>query len=165
MQKPFDKIPGVLSTTAGYTGGIKENPTYQEVSSGTTGHAESVQVAFDPKLVSYKKLLDVFWANIDPVDAEGQFCDKGTQYRSEIFYQNDEQKILAESSLLAMKKRFGNKLATKISMASRFYPAEDYHQSYYKKNPVRYWYYRTACGRDKRLEEVWGKSAADGKGD
>jgi peptide-methionine (S)-S-oxide reductase len=160
MQGPFDKLDGVLATKAGYTGGTKENPTYEETSSGRTGHRESVEVKFDSKKVTYKKLLDTFWENIDPLDSKGQFCDQGEQYTSAVFYLNDEQKKIFESSKAELEKqaKFKGKIETKILPAKKFYAAEDYHQAYYKKNPVRYNYYRTSCGRDKRLKELWGKS-------
>ncbi|MEO7916947.1 MAG: peptide-methionine (S)-S-oxide reductase MsrA [Dokdonella sp.] len=160
MEHPFDELTGVISTTSGYTGGDKANPTYEQVSSGNTGHAEAVKVVYDPSKVGYAKLLDVFWHNIDPVATNGQFCDHGNQYRSEIFYADDEQKALAEVS----KKKFENEgkfsspITTQIAAASTFYDAEDYHQDYYKTNPVRYKFYRYNCGRDQRLEEVWGKN-------
>ena len=159
MEPPFDKLEGVISTTSGYTGGHKKNPTYKEVSSGGTGHAEAVQVIYDPDKVSYQKLLEVFWHNIDPTTPNRQFCDHGNQYRSEIFYHNDEQKTLAEDSRaeLEQNKPFKQKIVTKITAASEFYPAEEYHQDYYMKNPIRYKYYRFGCGRDKRLEQLWGE--------
>jgi len=155
MEGPFDKIPGVISTTSGYTGGAKDHPTYEEVSAGTTGHRESVQVVYDPTKVTYAKLLDTFWHNVDPADATGQFCDHGPQYRAAIFYHDAEQKRLAEASKGALEKRM--RVVTEILPASRFWPAEEYHQDYYKKNPVRYHFYRFNCGRDQRLEKVWGK--------
>ncbi len=159
MEPPFDAIDGVISTTSGYTGGSKENPSYREVSRGGTGHAEAVQIVYDPARVSYTKLLDVFWHNIDPTTAGGQFCDWGDQYRSEIFYHDEQQKQLAIESKKALEevKSFKEPIVTQISAASTFYPAEDYHQDYYKKNAVRYKFYRYGCGRDKRLEELWGK--------
>jgi peptide-methionine (S)-S-oxide reductase len=159
MQGPFDRLDGVISTTAGYTGGNKKNPSYHEVSSGETGHAESVQVLYDPKRVSYEKLLDVFWHNIDPTVKDRQFCDVGTQYRSAIFYHTPEQKRLAEASKAALEKNkpFKGEIYTQIVPAGEFWPAEDYHQDYYKKNPVRYQFYRSGCGRDAKLEEIWGK--------
>ena len=162
MQKPFDVLPGVVSTTAGYTGGRKENPTYEEVSSGATGHAESVQVVYDPKKISYEKLLDVFWHNVDPTVRDRQFCDHGTQYRTAIFVHDADQKRLAEESLKALEKTkpFPQPIVTEIVPAGPFYPAEEYHQNYYKKNPIRYAYYRSGCGRDARLEQLWGKSPA-----
>jgi peptide-methionine (S)-S-oxide reductase len=157
MEPPFDKTEGVISTTSGYTGGTKVNPTYQEVSAGTTGHFESVKVEYDPSKVSYEKLLDVFWPNVDPFDASGQFCDKGDQYRSAIFYGNETEKQLAEASKKQMEAKLGKPIVTLILPASQFYPAEDYHQDYYEKNPLKYKFYRYRCGRDARLEAVWGK--------
>jgi peptide-methionine (S)-S-oxide reductase len=161
MEPAFDHVPGVVSVTVGYTGGTKKNPAYEEVSSGTTGHAESIEVVYDPAKVSYEKLLDVFWHNIDPTVKDRQFCDVGRQYRSAIFYHNEEQKRLAEGSKEALEasKRFKGPIYTEIVPASTFYPAEDYHQEYYKKNPVRYKFYRWNCGRDERLKELWGKEA------
>ena len=161
MEPPFDKLDGVIATTSGYIGGTRLNPTYQEVSAGTTGHAEAVQVEYDPKRVSYEKLLDVFWHNVDPTQKDGQFCDHGTQYRTGIFTYDDEQKRLAEASraALAKSKPFKGDIVTQIVPATTFYPAEDYHQDYYKKNPVRYKIYRTGCGRDARLKDVWGAMA------
>ncbi len=160
MEGPFDELEGVVSTTSGYTGGHTKNPTYKQTSSGKTGHTEAIQIVFDPEQVSYEKLLNVFWLNIDPTTPDQQFCDRGNQYRSEIFYHNDEQKQLAESSKAALDKAkpFKEPVVTQISKASTFYAAEDYHQDYYKKNPIRYRYYRHGCGRDKRLEQLWGKS-------
>lgn len=156
MEHPFDEVDGVISTTSGYTGGTKENPTYREVSSGTTGHYESEQVKYDPDKVSYQQLLDVYWKNIDPFDASGQFCDKGPQYRAVIFTKNEKEKELAIRSKQALQEKLEGKatVVTQILPAQKFYPAEDYHQDYYLKNPIRYKYYRYACGRDKRLEEV-----------
>jgi peptide-methionine (S)-S-oxide reductase len=158
MEPPFDKLPGVVSTTSGYTGGHVANPTYEQVSDGGTGHAEAVLIRFDPAKVTYQQLLDVFWKNIDPLTPNAQFCDSGTQYRSAIFYRDAEQRRLAEQSRAAIEKskRFTHPIVTQIVPASAFYPAEEYHQDYYVKNPVRYKYYRTACGRDRRLQEVWG---------
>ena len=158
MEGPFDKLDGVVSTTSGYTGGTRKNPSYEEVSSGGTGHAESVQVVYDPSKVSYEKLLEVYWHNIDPLARNRQFCDVGTQYRSAIFYHDEAQKRLAEASKAEVQKRFKQPIETQIVAASAFYPAEDYHQDYYTKNPIRYKFYRTGCGRDARLEELWGKS-------
>ncbi len=157
MEPPFDKTPGVLSTTSGYSGGKKVNPTYEEVSAGSTGHFESEKIEYDPSKVSYEQLLDVFWHNVDPFDAKGQFCDKGTQYRSAIFYGNEKEKQLAEASKKKVADKFHKEVATLILPAKEFYPAEDYHQDYYEKNPIRYKFYRYGCGRDARLEEVWGK--------
>ena len=158
MEHPFDQLDGVISVTVGYTGGQKKNPTYEEVSSGATGHAESVQIVYDPAKISYSKLLDVFWHNIDPTVKDQQFCDFGNQYRTAIFYHNGEQKRLAEESKMVLEKsgRFKGPIYTQIVPASEFYPAEGYHQHYYKKNPIRYKFYRYNCGRDERLRELWG---------
>ena len=160
MEPPFDKLEGVISTTSGYIGGHKLNPTYQEVSAGRTGHTEAVKIVYDPGKVSYPELLDVFWHNIDPTAVDGQFCDWGTQYRSEIFFNSAEQRQQAEKSKAALDelKPFKEPVVTAITKDSVFYPAEDYHQDYYLKNPVRYKFYRYGCGRDKRLEELWGSS-------
>ena len=161
MEHPFDEIPGVVSVTSGYTGGQKKSPTYEEVSAGGTGHAESVQIVYDPSRVTYEKLLEVFWHNIDPTVKDRQFCDTGHQYRSAIFYQNEEQHRLALQSkaLLEKSKPFKEPIVTEIVQATEFYPAEDYHQHYYKKNPIRYKFYRSRCGRDNRLKELWGNAA------
>jgi peptide-methionine (S)-S-oxide reductase len=158
MEHPFDELDGVISTTSGYTGGHVANPTYHQVSAGTTGHAEAVQVVYDPAKVGYDKLLEVFWHNVDPLDAGGQFCDRGSQYRTGIFYTTEEQRRLAEASKKALEDsgRLPAPIVTEIVEAGPFYPAEDYHQDYYKTNPVRYKFYRFTCGRDQRLEEVWG---------
>ena len=156
MQPPFDHLDGVLSTTVGYTGGQKQNPTYGEVSNGTTGHAESVLVLYDPSRVGYTNLLQIFWRNIDPLTANRQFCDSGNQYRSAIFFQDETQRRLAEESKAALEKGRGWKIVTQIVPSQHFYPAEEYHQDYYKKNPIRYRYYRSGCGRDRRLRELWG---------
>jgi peptide-methionine (S)-S-oxide reductase len=160
MEPPFDKVDGVISTTSGYTGGRTKNPTYQEVSSGVTGHAEAVQVLYDPGKVTYAKLLDVFWRNIDPTVKDRQFCDSGNQYRSAIFYYNEEQKRAAEASKAQLEKTkpFKAPIVTEIVAAGEFYAAEEYHQDYYIKNPIRYKFYRTGCGRDARLKELWGKA-------
>jgi peptide-methionine (S)-S-oxide reductase len=160
MQPPFEKLGGVVSVKAGYTGGSTKNPTYEEVSAGGTGHRESVEIVYDPSKISYAQLLDVFWHNIDPVDNSGQFCDHGPQYRSAIFYHGAEQKTLAEQSKAAVSGQLRKPIATDILPASQFYPAERYHQDYYRKNPVRYNFYRFNCGRDQRLTEVWGKAPA-----
>jgi peptide-methionine (S)-S-oxide reductase len=159
MVPEFDRLDGVASVVSGYTGGFMKNPTYEEVSSGTTGHAESVEITYDPGKISYSKLLDVFWHNIDPTVKDRQFCDVGHQYRSAIFYHNDEQKRLAEASKnnLITSKKIKGPIFTEIVPAGVFYPAEEYHQNYYKKNPLRYRFYRYNCGRDKRLQEIWGK--------
>jgi peptide-methionine (S)-S-oxide reductase len=160
MEPPFDKLEGVISTTSGYTGGHKKDPTYKEVSHGGTSHAEAVQIVFDPEKVNYTKLLDVFWHNVDPTNAHGQFCDNGDQYRSEIFYHNEEQRHLAIASEqdLEKHKSFTAPVVTRITLATTFYPAEEYHQDYYQKNPIRYKYYRFSCGRDQRLEDLWGET-------
>ena len=157
MEPPFDKTEGVISTISGYTGGQKASPTYEEVSSGTTGHFEAVKVEYDPTKVTYEKLLEVFWPNVDPFDSSGQFCDKGDQYRSAIFYGNEKEKELAEASKKQIAAKLGKPIETPILPASQFYPAEDYHQDYYTKNPLKYKFYRYGCGRDARLEAVWGK--------
>ncbi len=161
MEQPFDEIPGVVDTVSGYTGGAKVNPTYAEVSSGATGHAESVAVVYDPKKVSYEKLLDVFWHNIDPTVKNRQFCDSGTQYRTAIFFNDEAQRKAAEASVAALQKSrpFKEPIVTEIKMAGAFYPAEDYHQNYYRVNPVKYQIYRKGCGRDARLKELWGATA------
>ncbi|MEX1033140.1 MAG: peptide-methionine (S)-S-oxide reductase MsrA [Cellvibrionaceae bacterium] len=158
MEPPYDKLPGVKATVSGYTGGELENPSYDQVSSGGTGHVEVVQVTYDDEQISYEELLEVFWVNIDPYDDRGQFCDKGSQYLSGIFYHNEEQKKLAEASKqqLAETKQVDPPIATFIRHLDEFYPAEEYHQNYYKKNPIRYRLYRSGCRRDARLEEVWG---------
>jgi peptide-methionine (S)-S-oxide reductase len=161
MEPPYDALPGVVSTTSGYTAGRTRNPNYHDVSAGITGHTEAVRVVYDPKKVSYAKLLDVFWHNIDPTVKDRQFCDAGTQYRSGIYYLSPEQKRLAEESRAQIEKTkpFKAAIVTEIAAAAEFWAAEDYHQDYYKKNPVRYKFYRTGCGRDSRLEEIWGKQA------
>jgi len=156
----FDKIPGVISTTSGYIGGTVVNPTYKQVSSGKTGHVEAVQVRFDSAKTSYAHLLAAFWPTIDPLTSNGQFCDHGSQYRSVIFYHDAEQKREAEGSKaeLEASRRFNQPIVTEILPATEFYPAEEHHQDYYIKNPIRYKYYRSNCGRDARLAEVWGIS-------
>ena len=158
MEQRFDKIDGVLATTSGYVGGMKQSPTYEQVSSGSTGHAEAVQVLYDPKKVSYEKLFDVFWHNVDPTVTDRQFCDVGTQYRTAIFVHNDAQRAAAEASKAALEKSkpFKEPIVTPIVTATEFWPAEEYHQNYYLKNPIRYSYYRTGCGRDARLKQLWG---------
>jgi len=158
MEPPFDEIDGVTSTTSGYTAGTKDDPTYEEVSRGGTGHTEAIQVVYDPARVSYERLLEVFWRNIDPVAKNRQFCDVGDQYRSGIYYHDAEQKRLAEQSRtsIAATATLQAPVVTEIDAASTFYPAEEYHQDYYKKNPLRYKFYRYNCGRDRRLRELWG---------
>lgn len=159
MEHPFDILPGVVSTTSGYIGGHKLDPSYQEVSAGGTGHTEAVEIVFDPQRVSYEKLLEVFWRNIDPTDAGGQFVDRGSQYRSGIFYLSEEQRQQAEQSKadLARSGPFKRPIVTEIVAATTFYPAEKYHQDYYRENPLRYKYYRFNSGRDQFLDKVWGK--------
>jgi peptide-methionine (S)-S-oxide reductase len=161
MEPPFDKLPGVISTTSGYMGGKKRYPTYEEVSAGWTGHTEVVQVAYDPSKVSYDKLLEVFWRNVDPTVRDKQFCDEGSQYRTAIFVHDDAQLKAAEASKAALEKTkpFKDAIVTPVVLAGEFWPAEDYHQDYYLKNPVRYAYYRTGCGRDARLKQLWGDAA------
>jgi peptide-methionine (S)-S-oxide reductase len=157
MEPPFDAEPGVLETIVGYTGGSTENPTYEQVSAGGSGHTESIQIIYDPAIVSYERLLGIFWKNIDPLDSDGQFCDKGSQYRSAIFYHNEEQKKLAEVSKKQIEESgsLPGSIVTEIVSAFIFFPAEEYHQEYYKKNPIRYKFYRRGCRRDKRLSELW----------
>lgn len=159
MEPPFEKLDGVVLVTSGYTGGQQVNPTYEEVSAGRTGHAEAVEILFDPAKVSYEKLLEVFWMNIDPTDERGQFVDRGSQYRSAIFALSEEQQRLAEASrdALARSGRFDGPIVTQIIPASIFYPAEEYHQDYYRKNSIRYKFYRYNSGRDQFLEKEWGE--------
>ena len=161
MEKPFDALPGVVDTTSGYAGGTVENPSYYQVSSGGTGHVEAVQVTYDPSQVSYDTLLEVFWHNVDPVDGKGQFCDRGSQYRSVIFYQDEAQRAaaIASKEALAASGVLRRAIATDIKPTSTFYAAEDYHQNYYKTHPVRYKVYRFGCGRDQRLSQLWGEVA------
>jgi peptide-methionine (S)-S-oxide reductase len=160
MEPPYDKLDGVISTTAGYAGGPERNPGYRQVAAGKTGHAEVVQVVYDPGRVSYETLLRVFWRNIDPFAVNRQFCDSGPQYRSAIYYHDDAQRAAAEASLAEVAARFDEAVATRIEpVGDTFHAAEDYHQDYYQKNPVRYRYYRYNCGRDRRLEQVWGVEA------
>ena len=161
MQPPYDKLPGVISTTVGYTGGTKANPTYEEVCMGKTGHAEAVEIAYDPSKVSYSQLLDVFWKSIDPTTLNQQFADRGTQYRTAIFYHDEEQKKLAVASKEKLEKsgKFKKPIATEIIPASSFYPAEDYHQGYYKKCPIPYQLYKVGSGREGYLKKTWGNEA------
>ena len=159
MEPPFDKLDGVLSTTSGYTGGQKVKPTYEEVSAGTTGHTEAVEIVYDPRKITYAELLEVFWRNIDPTTPDRQFCDIGSQYRAAIFYHDETQRRLAEQSKQAAAERLRRPVVTQVVPAAPFYVAEEYHQDYYKKNPIRYKFYRTQCGRDQRLETIWGKGA------
>jgi len=162
MESPFESLDGVVSVTVGYTGGTKVNPTYEEVSAGGTGHAESVEIAYDPSKISYQKLLDIFWHNIDPLTKDAQFCDHGHQYRSAIFFHDPAQRKLAEESKAALEAsgRFKQPIVTEITPASTFYRAEEYHQHYHQKNPLRYRLYRFSCGRDQRLRQLWGDQAS-----
>jgi peptide-methionine (S)-S-oxide reductase len=156
VEEAFDPVPGVIDTTSGYTGGHTENPTYREVTFGDTGHYEAVRVTYDPAQVSYQELLDTFWVNVDPFDARGQFCDKGSSYRAAIFVADEEERRLAEASKDAVEARFDEEVATEVLAAAPFYEAEKYHQDYYQKNPVQYRFYKWNCGRAQRLEEIWG---------
>ncbi len=163
MEPPFDKLVGVIATTSGYTGGHTNYPTYKQVSSDITGHFEAIEVSYDPNKIDYATLLNVFWHNVDPLDGKGQFCDKGSSYRAAIFYQNEEQRKLANKSLreLTESTYFEDPIVTEILPAKTFFPAEEYHQDYYQKNALRYKYYRFACGRDARLEELWKNVAEE----
>ena len=158
MEPPYDGLDGVTATTPGYTGGHKKNPTYQEVCDGQTGHTEAIQVEYDPAKIRYEELLKVFWRNIDPTTQDRQFCDIGSQYRTAIFYHSEDQRILAEASKKEIEQRYlwGAPIVTEITAASAFYPAEEYHQDFYRKNPLRYKHYRNSSGRDERLDELWG---------
>jgi peptide-methionine (S)-S-oxide reductase len=158
VESDFDKVPGVVSTTSGYTGGKVANPSYEEVSAKVTGHAEAVEVVYDPKRVSYEQLVDYFWHTIDPTTKDSQFCDHGSPYRTAIFVHDAQQLAAARASLAALEKSkpFKQPIVTEIALAGPFYAAEDYHQDYYKKNPLRYKYYRTTCGRDARVQQLWG---------
>ena len=161
MESPFDRLPGVVSLTVGYTGGDVKNPTYEQVSAGGTGHAEAVEIVYDPRVIRYEKLLDIFWHNIDPTAVDRQFCDAGRQYRSAIFYHSETQKQAAQNSKAALErnKPFKGAVVTEIVPAGVFWRAEEYHQQYYRKNPLRYKFYRAGCGRDQRLKELWGAAA------
>jgi peptide-methionine (S)-S-oxide reductase len=160
VEEAFDKVPGVLATISGYTGGEAPNPTYKQVSAGGTGHYEAVKVEYDPAQVSYEELLETFWHNIDPFDGRGQFCDKGSQYLSAIFVGSEAEQGLAEKSREAVAERFHMGVATQILSEQAFYPAEDYHQDFYRTTPAHYKFYKYGCGRAQRLEEIWGKPAA-----
>ena len=157
MEKPFDQLPGVVATTSGYTGGTLANPTYEQVGRGGTGHFEAVQVTYDPARISYADLLNTYWRQVDPFDGTGQFCDKGETYRPAIFVANPAEEAAALASRAEVGKRLGGQVAVQVLTAKTFYAAEDYHQDYYKKNPLRYAYYRNGCGRDARLHVVWGQ--------
>jgi peptide-methionine (S)-S-oxide reductase len=160
VESDFDKLPGVVSTTSGYIGGTLKNPSYEQVSRGGTGHAEAVEIAYDPSKVTYEQLLDHFWKNVDPLTPNRQFCDVGDQYRPAIFFHDESQRRAAEESKARVQQRFKPPVVVQIVPASTFYRAENYHQDYYKKNPLQYKYYRWGCGRDGRLEELWGKKTS-----
>ena len=159
MEEAYDKVPGVISTTSGFIGGQTKNPTYEQVVTGRTGHAEAVQVEYDPAKVTYEKLLEAFWRNVDPTQKDAQFCDHGSHYRTAIFFHNEEQRRLAEASRAALEKSkpFKGDIVTQIVKADVFYPAEEYHQNYHQKNPTRYKFYKSGCGREARLQQIWGK--------
>lgn len=159
MEEAFEGVEGVLAVVSGYTGGTQVNPSYEQVSAGTTGHAEAVEIVFDPSKVTYGKLLEIFWANVDPTTPDRQFCDRGTQYRPAIFYQGEQQKKAADEvrQRIEQTKPFPEALAVQTVAATPFYPAEEYHQDFYKKNPIRYKFYKFNCGRAQRLEDLWGK--------
>ena len=159
MERAFAQVPGVVSATVGYTGGTVPHPSYELVSTGQTGHLEAVQVVYDPQKIAYERLVDAFWHDIDPTQADGQFCDHGPEYHTAIFYRDTTEHRVAAASRRALERRFGQAIVTRIAQATEFYPAEDYHQHYYRKNPVRYGMYRVACGRDRRLREIWGAEA------
>jgi peptide-methionine (S)-S-oxide reductase len=159
MEKPFDDLPGVLSTTSGFTGGTLANPTYEQVVAGGTGHTEAVQVVYDPRRVTYAQLLRTYWLQVDPFDGDGQFCDQGDSYRPAIFVADAIQRAAAEASKTTLEQRFGRRILVEIEAAGPFYPAEAYHQNYYRTNPTRYRFYRSGCGRDARLRAIWGRDA------
>ena len=166
VESDFDAVPGVVETVSGYTGGTVANPGYKQVTEGGTGHREAVQIRYDPKQVSYERLLHIFWRSVDPTDGGGQFCDRGESYQTAIFAGNEEERRLAEASKEALERSavLDDPIVTPIEPAGEFYPAENYHQDYYTKNPVRYRFYRFSCGRDSRVQQVWGKQAHDGVG-
>ncbi len=159
LEGPFDALPGVIKTESGYTGGSIQNPTYEQVSSGTSGHVEAMRVVYDPGKITYDELLAVFWRNIDPTDDGGQFCDRGPQYRSAVFVADAQEEAAALREKSRLEKSMSMKIATEILPLKEFYVAEEYHQDYYQKNPLRYHYYRSACGRDRRLKQIWGAEA------
>ncbi|MCU0881684.1 MAG: peptide-methionine (S)-S-oxide reductase MsrA [Hyphomonadaceae bacterium] len=159
MEKPFDDMPGVISTTSGFTGGTVANPTYEQVVAGGTGHTEAVQVVYDPRRVTYAQLLRTYWLQVDPFDGDGQFCDQGDSYRPAIFVANPVERAAAEASKTTLQQRFGRPILVQIETAAPFYPAEAYHQNYYRTNPTRYRFYRSGCGRDARLRAIWGRDA------
>ena len=164
VESDFDTVPGVVETISGYTGGTITNPTYKQVSEGGTGHREAVQIRYDPKQVSYERLLEIFWRSVDPTDGGGQFCDRGESYQTAIFVDNEEERRLAEAAKAAIDQAMvlDAPVVTPIEPAGEFYPAEDYHQDYYTKNPFRYRFYRFSCGRDSRVQQVWGRQAHEG---
>src|SRR6266516_1190722 len=164
MERAFDQVAGVVSVTVGYTGGNTPHPSYEQVSTGQTGHLEAVQVVYDPRKITYEQLVDAFWHDIDPTQADGQFCDHGPEYRTAIFYRDSAQHRVAAASRRALEQRFGQPIVIEIVRARAFYPAEEYHQHYYRKNPIKYGMYRVACGRDRRLAELWGAAAPQGEG-
>lgn len=159
MEEPFEKLDGVISVTAGYTGGSTESPTHETVSAGAAGHVESVEIVFDPSRIAYRRLLEVFWHNIDPLTPGGQFCDRGRQYRTAIFFHDDDQRRVAEDSRRRVEETLHAPVVTELAPAVAFHAAEKYHQDFYRKNPVEYHRYRSKCGRDARLRELWGKGA------
>ncbi|MCB2054745.1 MAG: peptide-methionine (S)-S-oxide reductase MsrA [Geminicoccaceae bacterium] len=162
VESDFDEVPGVLETVSGYTGGTTEKPTYRDVTNGGTGHHEAVRITYDPAQVSYEALLTAFWHSVDPTDAGGQFCDRGPSYETAVFVLDEEQRRAAEASKAAAQESLEDPIVTPIEDATTFWPAEDYHQGYYEKNPLQYKYYRWSCGRDARIEQVWGKDAFKG---
>ena len=164
VEADFDKVPGVLATVSGYTGGTVENPSYKQVTFGDTGHYEAVEVTYDPGRVGYRQLADIFWRTVDPTDSGGQFCDRGDSYRTAVFVADEEQRQAAQSSKAEAAAALGQEVVTPILDTGEFWPAEDYHQGYYEKNPLRYRYYRWNCGRDRRIEELWGDAAHQGLG-
>ncbi len=159
VEADFDKVPGVEQTVSGYTGGDVENPSYEQVTYEDTGHFEAVEITYDAEQVSYEELLTTFWRTVDPLDPTGQFCDKGPSYRTAVFVADEEQRAAAEASKAKANQELGQEIVTEIRDAGAFWPAEEYHQNYYKKNPVKYSYYRWRCGRDDRVEELWGDAA------
>ena len=162
VESDFDKVPGVVETVSGYTGGKTENPTYKQVSAGGTGHYEAVEITYDPAKVSYGALLTAFWHSVDPTDGGGQFCDRGQSYQTAVFVANEKQRGIAEASKNAAERMLGKPIVSPILAAAQFYAAEDYHQNYYERNPIHYRYYRWGCGRDQRVKEVWGEHAYEG---
>ncbi len=162
VESDFDKVPGVVSTTSGYTGGRTKNPTYKQVTYGDTGHYEAVEITYDPAKVSYEALLNVFWHSVDPTDDGGQFCDRGDSYKTAVFALNEKQRAAAEASKKAAQKTLGKTIVTPILDAATFYPAEYYHQNYYQNNSIRYRYYRFSCGRDRKIKNIWGENAFKG---